>query len=71
MIIKRNIVFDLENRKTGGELITENIPIRMRITYAGNRLEIFTGIRVDRNKWDRQKKKVKANTFRACLNFIQ
>ncbi|MCG2792858.1 MAG: site-specific integrase [Weeksellaceae bacterium] len=63
MIIKRNIVFDLENRKTGGELITENIPIRMRITYAGNRLEIFTGIRVDRNKWDSQKKKVKANTF--------
>lgn len=50
MIIKRNIVFDLENRKTGGELITENIPIRMRITYASNRLEIFTGIRVDRSK---------------------
>ncbi|PWN58996.1 integrase [Chryseobacterium viscerum] len=67
MIIKRNIVFDLENRKTGGELITENIPIRMRITYASNRLEIFTGIRVDRNKWDSQKKKVKANTFNKLM----
>lgn len=63
MIIKKNIVFDLENRKVNGELALENIPIRMRVTFLGNRIEIFTGIRVDRNKWDAKKLRVKPNTF--------
>lgn len=63
MIIKRNVVFDLENRKSQGKLIVVNIPIRMRITFSGKRIEIFTGIRVDRDKWDSEKLKVKPNTF--------
>ena len=63
MIIKRNVVFDLENRKFEGKLISDNIPIRMRITFSGNRIDIFTGIRVDRNKWDSTKLRVKPNTF--------
>lgn len=63
MIIKRNVVFDLENRKFEGKLISDNIPIRMRITFSGSRIDIFTGIRVDRNKWDSIKLRVKPNTF--------
>ncbi len=63
MIIKRNVIFVLENRKLNGELIIENVPIRMRITFSGNRIEIFTGMRVDRSKWDSKKSKVKPNTF--------
>lgn len=63
MIIKRNVVFDLENRKFEGKLISDNIPIRMRITFSGSRIDIFTGIRVDRNKWDDSKLRVKPNTF--------
>ena len=63
MIIKRNVVFDLENRKSGGKLILLNIPIRMRITFSGKRIEIFTGIRIDRKKWDSSKFRVKPNTF--------
>ena len=46
MIIKRNIVFELENRKVNGELINENVPIRIRVVYAGKRIEFSTGIRV-------------------------
>ena len=63
MIIKRNIVFELENRKLKGELINENVPIRIRVVYSGRRIEFSTGIRVDRKKWDSKQRKVLNNTF--------
>ena len=50
MIIKRRIISDLENRKSKGSLISENVPLRIRLTYAGNRIDFSTGIRIDRNK---------------------
>ena len=67
MIIKKNIVFELENRKSNSVLISENVPIRMRVIYSGNRLELSTGFRIDRNKWDDRKMKVKNN----CSNKLK
>ena len=67
MIIKRSIVFDLENRKYKGKLISDNVPIRIRLTYSGNRIELSTGLRVDRDKWDTKEKKVKKN----CTNKLK
>ena len=67
MIIKRSINFDLENRKNKGNLISDNVPIRIRLSYSSNRIELSTGIRIDRNKWDDSKKKVKNN----CTNKLK
>ena len=63
MIIKRSIVFDLENRKYEGKLISDNVPIRIRLTYSGNRIELSTGLRIDRDKWDTKEKKVKKHYY--------
>lgn len=59
MNIKRSITFILETRKKEGKYILENIPIRMRVTYSGNRIEFFTGYRIDHSKWDLVKQRVK------------
>ena len=67
MIIKRSIVFDLENRKYKGKLISDNVPIRIRLTYSGNRIELSTGIRIDMDKWDSSKRKVRNN----CTNKLK
>ncbi|MDM1050007.1 site-specific integrase [Sphingobacterium hotanense] len=62
MIIKRNIIFSLEKRKKNDLQILENLPIRVRIIYAGERLDMSTGYRVDLNKWDEDKQRVKPST---------
>ena len=59
MYIKRNIIFELENRKKNGVLIVENVPIRMRVTYNCKRVEFVTGYRIDVRKWDAEKQKVR------------
>ena len=59
MIIKRNIIFSLESRKKNGVLITENIPIRIRVIYSGTRIDFSTGYRIDASKWDTNKQRVK------------
>ena len=59
MNIKRNIIFTLESRKKDGVLITENVPIRMRVNFASNRIEFTTGYRIDAAKWDADKQRVK------------
>lgn len=59
MNIKRNIIFTLESRKKDGVLITENVPIRMRVNFASKRIEFTTGYRIDANKWDTDKQRVK------------
>ena len=59
MNIKRNIIFTLESRKKGGVLITENVPIRMRVNFASKRIEFTTGYRIDAAKWDADKQRVK------------
>lgn len=59
MNIKRNIIFTLESRKKNGVLITENVPIRMRVNFASKRIEFTTGYRIDSAKWDTDKQRVK------------
>ena len=59
MNIKRNIIFTLESRKKDGVLITENVPIRMRVNFASTRIEFTTGYRIDTAKWDADKQRVK------------
>ena len=59
MNIKRNIIFTLESRKKDGVLITENVPIRMRVNFASKRIEFTTGYRIDASKWDTDKQRVK------------
>ena len=59
MNIKRNIIFTLESRKKDGVLITENVPIRMRVNFASKRIEFTTGYRIDASKWDADKQCVK------------
>ena len=59
MNIKRNIIFTLESRKKDGVLITENVPIRMRVNFASKRIEFTTGYRIDSAKWDTDKQRVK------------
>lgn len=59
MNIKRNIIFTLESRKKDGVLITENVPIRMRVNFASKRIEFTTGYRIDATQWDADKQRVK------------
>jgi len=59
MNIKRNIIFALESRKKDGVLIVENVPIRMRVNFASQRIEFTTGYRIDVVKWDADKQRVK------------
>ena len=50
MNIKRNIIFALEARKKNGVAITENVPIRMRVNYSGQRIEFTMPYRIDAAK---------------------
>ena len=67
MNIKRNIIFALESRKKGGILIVENVPIRMRVNFASQRIEFTTGYRIDVAKWDADKQRVK----NGCTNKLK
>lgn len=67
MNIKRNIIFALESRKKNGVTIVENIPIRMRVIFAGKRIEFTTGYRIDTAKWDFDKQLVK----NGCTNKLK
>ena len=59
MNIKRNIIFSLEGRKCNGVPMVENVPIRMRVTYARHRVEFTTGYRIDASKWDAVRQRVR------------
>ena len=67
MNIKRNIIFSLESRKKNGTVVVNNIPIRMRVIYAGNRIDFSTGYRIDAAKWDTEKQRVK----NGCTNKLK
>ena len=67
MNIKRNIIFALESRKKNGVPITENVPIRMRVIFASQRIEFTTGYRIDATKWDTDKQRVK----NGCTNKLK
>lgn len=67
MNIKRNIIFTLESRKKNGVLVVDNIPIRMRVIYSGNRIDFSTGYRIDTSKWEADKQRVK----NGCTNKLK
>ncbi len=67
MNIKRNIIFALESRKKDGVPIVENVPIRMRVNFASQRIEFTTGYRIDVAKWDGDKQRVK----NGCANKLK
>ena len=67
MNIKRNIIFTLERRKKNNVLVTDNIPIRMRVIYGGDRIEFSTGYRIDESKWEADKQRVK----NGCTNKLK
>ena len=67
MNIKRNIIFALESRKKDGEPIVENVPIRMRVNFASQRIEFTTGYGIDVAKWDGDKQRVK----NVCTNRLK
>ena len=67
MNIKRNIIFALECRKKDGVPIVENVPIRMRVNFASQRIEVTTGYRIDVAKWDGDKLRVK----NGCTNKLK
>ncbi|HXB42374.1 MAG TPA: site-specific integrase [Bacteroidia bacterium] len=50
----KNINFHLEKRKDklSGELISYNVPIFLDFNFNGKRLQYYTGLRIDANKWD-------------------
>jgi integrase len=49
--MKHTIKFDLFPKKING-LLVESRPIRMRISYAGNRVDIRLGYSISADKWD-------------------
>lgn len=55
MNIKRTLKFELANRKINGVLPTEDILIRLRIQYAGQRIHILTGCRINTDQWGDEK----------------
>ena len=67
MNIKRNIIFTLESRKKDGVLIVENVPIRMCVNFASKRIEFTTGYRIDAEKWDTDKQRVR----NGCTNKLK
>lgn len=67
MNIKRNIIFTLERRKKIDVLVTNNVPIRMRVIYGGNRIDFSTGYRIDVSKWESDKQRVK----NGCTNKLK
>lgn len=67
MNIKRNIIFSLEGRKKNGVVVTENVPIRMRVNYDGHRIEFTMFYRIDATKWEATKQRVK----NGCTNKLK
>lgn len=67
MNIKRNIIFSLECRKKNGVVIADNVPIRMRVNYGGQRVDFTMCYRIDANKWDATRQRVK----NSCTNKLK
>ena len=63
MNIRRNIQFSLKKRTYKGEILSENLPIRMRVSFNSQRLDILTGYFVDAANWDEEQQRVRKNTF--------
>jgi integrase len=50
--MKHNVIFKLDRRNDGkGGLVEKNVPINAKISFAGDRLNYYTGYRIDANNW--------------------
>jgi integrase len=59
MNLKRSVQFRPEQRKKNGVAVTENMLIRMRVTFNCSRIDFSTGYRIDLSKWDNGQQRVK------------
>ena len=52
--MKYKVVFSAERRKSkkSGNIITRSVPIRMRVSFNGQRVEMTTGMRFDEDVWN-------------------
>lgn len=56
--MKHNITYKLDLRKDqNGNWIENNVPLNAKITFAGDRLNYFTGFRIDTANWQQGDKK--------------
>ena len=57
---KDKVKFYLESRKdpSTGDIIKKNVPILLFYSFEGNRLQYFTGLRIDESKWDYESMRV-------------
>ncbi|MEG2035386.1 MAG: hypothetical protein RR005_03495, partial [Mucinivorans sp.] len=52
--------FELEKRKDkAGDIIMQDMPIRLVVTFGGGRVMFYSGYRIDFTKWNSTTKKVK------------
>lgn len=58
--MKRTIKFSLFPKKVGGELV-ECLPIRMRVSYAGHRVDFRVGYSIEPGKWNDDEGRVISN----------
>ncbi len=56
--IKRRITVEIEKRKKNGNIIRENAPIFLRLTFSGDRVNLYSGFRVNLDQWDFDKRQV-------------
>lgn len=61
MNLKRKIRIAPEKRKRKGKEIIKNVPVRIRVSYTGNRVDLFSGFRIDLDDWDEVNSRVKEN----------
>ena len=59
--MKRTIKFNLFPKKVGGVLV-ECRPIRMRVCYAGYRVDFRVGYSIEPEKWNEEEGRVISNT---------
>lgn len=62
------VKFYLEKRKDKktGRIITENVPLFLFYSFNGQRLQYYTGLRIDAAKWSEETMKVKKNFSEAA-----
>ena len=56
--IKRKIKVDIERRKKKGVVVNDNAPIFIRLTFLSNRINFYSGFRINISDWDSEKKEV-------------
>lgn len=59
--MKYSIIVNLFPKKNKGELV-ESLPIRLRVSYAGNRVDLRAGYSIEPEKWNLEEERAVSNT---------